>query len=78
MTKFLYDIHPLVRKQYPPYRNGVRHTYAEPRWNSCLMSVRQRKQSIITCATMTRMNIVSGYTVEYATAGESLLATLLA
>lgn len=35
------------------------------------------KHNMMTCAAITRMNIVRGYTVEYATAGASLLAILL-
>ena len=42
---------------------GLRHTYIKAR--------------IKICAEITRKNIVSGYTVEYATAGASLLAVLL-
>lgn len=36
-----------------------------------------KKKRIMTWAMITRMNMVRGYTVEYATAGASLLATLL-
>lgn len=42
---------------------GLRRTYIKAR--------------IKICAEITRKNIVSGYTVEYATAGASLLAVLL-
>lgn len=41
-------------------------------WNS------YARNKISNCAVITRKNIVNGYTVEYATAGASLLAVLLA